>query len=220
MPAAIQGRNGRSVDLEDVKFHQCVRLAEFDENRQIVFTPPDGDFELMSYRLSQLELTPPFWIDCQVEHHGASRVEFMVKIRSQFKQKVQAQTVEVSVPCPPDCQNPVTKQSAVRFLCSCMQVPCLIGLAGAHRAAQQCGLAHALIVSITANDVAVHEWQHLRICAAWLEPSYILVLCHDPSGAALSRVSAHLLPTRTKLHVQVCLTAVQGANAFCCSTRA
>ena len=109
-----QGRNGRSVDLEDIKFHQCVRLTEFDDNRQIVFTPPDGEFELMSYRLSQLELTPPFWVDCQVEHHGTSRVEFMVKIRSQFKQKVQAQSVEVAVPCPPDCQNPVTKQSAVR----------------------------------------------------------------------------------------------------------
>ena len=112
----MQGRNGRSVDLEDIKFHQCVRLTEFDENRQIVFTPPDGEFELMSYRLSQLELTPPFWVDCQVEHHGKSRVEFLVKIRSQFKQKVQAQSVEVLVPCPPDCQNPVTTQTAVRCL--------------------------------------------------------------------------------------------------------
>lgn len=61
-----QGRGGRAVDLEDVKFHQCVRLTQFDEARQIVFTPPDGEFELMSYRLSQLELTPPFWVDCQV----------------------------------------------------------------------------------------------------------------------------------------------------------
>lgn len=102
------------MDLEDIKFHQCVRLTEFDENRQIVFTPPDGKFELMSYRLSQLELTPPFWVECQVERFGTSRIEFMVKIRSQFKQKVQAQKVEVAVPCPPDCQNPVTKQSAVR----------------------------------------------------------------------------------------------------------
>ena len=112
----LQGRAGRAVDLEDIKFHQCVRLTEFDENRQIVFTPPDGEFELMSYRLSQLELTPPFWVDCQVERHGSSRVEYMVKVRSQFKQKVQAQSVEVLVPCPPECQNPVTKQSAVRAL--------------------------------------------------------------------------------------------------------
>jgi AP-1 complex subunit mu len=101
------------VDLEDIKFHQCVRLTQFDENRQIVFTPPDGEFTLMSYRLSQLELTPPFWIDCQQETHGTSRIEYLVKIRSQFKQKVQAQSVEISVPCPANCRNPVTKQNAV-----------------------------------------------------------------------------------------------------------
>lgn len=40
------------MELEDVKFHQCVRLSRFDNDRTISFIPPDGDFELMSYRLS------------------------------------------------------------------------------------------------------------------------------------------------------------------------
>lgn len=50
-----QGRNNRqkAVDLEDIKFHQCVRLARFDNDRTISFIPPDGAFDLMSYRLSQ-----------------------------------------------------------------------------------------------------------------------------------------------------------------------
>lgn len=50
-----QGRTGRqkAVDLEDVRFHQCVRLARFDNDRTISFVPPDGAFDLMSYRLSQ-----------------------------------------------------------------------------------------------------------------------------------------------------------------------
>lgn len=39
------------MELEDVKFHQCVRLSRFDNDRTISFIPPDGDFELMSYRL-------------------------------------------------------------------------------------------------------------------------------------------------------------------------
>ena len=48
------GRTGKSkgVELEDVKFHQCVRLSRFDSDRTISFIPPDGEFELMSYRLS------------------------------------------------------------------------------------------------------------------------------------------------------------------------
>lgn len=37
--------------MEDVKFHQCVRLSRFENDRTISFIPPDGEFELMSYRL-------------------------------------------------------------------------------------------------------------------------------------------------------------------------
>merc|ERR1712070_529702 len=43
---------GKAVDLEDIKFHQCMRLARFENDRTISFIPPDGEFELMSYRLS------------------------------------------------------------------------------------------------------------------------------------------------------------------------
>ena len=51
------GRNGgtgkgKAVEMEDVKFHQCVRLARFENDRTISFIPPDGEFELMSYRYS------------------------------------------------------------------------------------------------------------------------------------------------------------------------
>jgi AP-1 complex subunit mu len=42
----------KTVELEDVKFHQCVRLSRFENDRTISFIPPDGEFELMSYRLS------------------------------------------------------------------------------------------------------------------------------------------------------------------------
>lgn len=35
-----------------MKFHQCVRLSRFENDRTISFIPPDGEFELMSYRLN------------------------------------------------------------------------------------------------------------------------------------------------------------------------
>lgn len=46
------GGKSKAVELEDVKFHQCVRLSRFDNDRTISFIPPDGEFELMSYRLN------------------------------------------------------------------------------------------------------------------------------------------------------------------------
>lgn len=42
---------GKAIEMEDVKFHQCVRLSRFENDRTISFIPPDGEFELMSYRL-------------------------------------------------------------------------------------------------------------------------------------------------------------------------
>ena len=48
----FEGGKSKSVELEDVKFHQCVRLSRFENDRTISFVPPDGEFELMSYRLN------------------------------------------------------------------------------------------------------------------------------------------------------------------------
>ena len=44
-----QGRasKNKAVDLEDMKFHQCVRLTRFENDRTISFIPPDGAFDLM-----------------------------------------------------------------------------------------------------------------------------------------------------------------------------
>ncbi len=45
-----EGKVGRTaVDLDDLHFHQCVRLTTFDAERIITFIPPDGDFELLTY---------------------------------------------------------------------------------------------------------------------------------------------------------------------------
>jgi len=76
----------KSVELEDVKFHQCVRLSRFENDRTISFIPPDGEFELMSYRLNT-HVKPLIWIESVIERHAHSRVEFMIKARSQFKRR-------------------------------------------------------------------------------------------------------------------------------------
>ena len=57
------GRNsrGKSIEMEDVKFHQCVRLSRFENDRTISFIPPDGEFELMSYRLNSQVFRPNVW---------------------------------------------------------------------------------------------------------------------------------------------------------------
>lgn len=48
-----------TVEFEDIKFHQCVNHTLFDDSRNIHFTPPDGEFELMTYRL-EVDVSYPF----------------------------------------------------------------------------------------------------------------------------------------------------------------
>lgn len=101
----------RAVDLEDVKFHQCVRLARFDADRTISFVPPDGAFDLMTYRLSQ-HVRPLITVECRVNRVSRSRTEYLVKAKSQFKERSSAQGVEISLPLPRDATSPAVRASS------------------------------------------------------------------------------------------------------------
>jgi AP-1 complex subunit mu len=98
---------GKAIEMEDVKFHQCVRLSRFENDRTISFIPPDGDFELMSYRLNT-QVKPLIWCESVIENFGA-RVEIMVKAKAQFKRKSTANNVEIYIPVPEDADSPKFK---------------------------------------------------------------------------------------------------------------
>ncbi|XP_066922107.1 AP-1 complex subunit mu-1-like [Clytia hemisphaerica] len=98
----------KAVELEDVKFHQCVRLSRFENDRTISFIPPDGEFELMSYRLNT-HVKPLIWIESVIEKHSHSRVEYMIKAKSQFKKRSTANNVEIIIPVPQDADSPKFK---------------------------------------------------------------------------------------------------------------
>jgi AP-1 complex subunit mu len=101
----ITAARGKAIEMEDVKFHQCVRLSRFENDRTISFIPPDGEFELMSYRLST-PVKPLIWVEAAVESHKGSRVEYMVKCKAQFKRRSSANNVEIYVPVPDDADSP------------------------------------------------------------------------------------------------------------------
>ena len=105
-----QARSGKAVELEDIKFHQCVRLARFENDRTISFIPPDGEFDLMTYRLNT-HVKPLIWVEAVVEPHRGSRIEYMIKTRSQFKSRSVANNVEIMIPVPPDVDSPSFKSS-------------------------------------------------------------------------------------------------------------
>lgn len=118
----FQSRNpnvaSKTVEMDDIRFHQCVRLARFEQDRTISFIPPDGEFELMSYRLDT-QVRPLFWIECKVQPHSKSRVEYMVKAKSHFKRKSTGNDVKIIIPVPSDADSPHFKTS----IGSCEYIP-------------------------------------------------------------------------------------------------
>jgi len=114
MDAASRNNNARrgvrSIDMEDIRFHQCVRLTRFESDRTISFVPPDGDFELMTYRLST-KVKPLIWVESVVESHQGSRIEFLIKARSNFKRASTANKVEITIPVQGDADSPKFKTS-------------------------------------------------------------------------------------------------------------
>ena len=56
-----EGQWKPGVEIDDCAFHRCVRLGKFDADRTITFIPPDGEFELMKYRVTD-NINLPFRI--------------------------------------------------------------------------------------------------------------------------------------------------------------
>ena len=94
----------RLVDIEDIKFHQCVRLGKFEDERTITFVPPDGEFDLISYRMPALS-KPLFTVNIEENVRTDTRLEFTVKANTLYRNKISATFVEFLIPVPPDSQN-------------------------------------------------------------------------------------------------------------------
>lgn len=96
------------VEMEDIKFNQCVRLSKFENEKIITFIPPDGEFTLMSYRLSsaQFLMKPLILVNCKSKVHKHSRIEILCTVRAQIKKKSTANNVEVIIPIPDDADTP------------------------------------------------------------------------------------------------------------------
>eukprot|EP00756_Hemistasia_phaeocysticola_P047679 Hpha_TRINITY_DN22147_c0_g1::TRINITY_DN22147_c0_g1_i1::g.103482::m.103482/K11826/AP2M1; AP-2 complex subunit mu-1 len=110
------------IDLEDVTFHQCVRMGKYEVSKQkdISFIPPDGEFELMKYRTSD-NVSPPFKIMYNETHSrrgdrddkgegyvttlGKTRMEISFRVKAEFSSRLFGTKVVIKIPCPKNTAN-------------------------------------------------------------------------------------------------------------------
>ena len=92
-----KGKKAAGVDIDDCTFHRCVQLGKFDSDRTITFVPPDGEFELMRYRITE-NVNLPFRIIPSIEEHGATKVVLNIKAIANFSSQLFATNVAIKIP--------------------------------------------------------------------------------------------------------------------------
>eukprot|EP01068_Selenidium_serpulae_P010316 Selendium_serpulae@DN5430_c0_g1_i2.p1 len=92
-------RSNRGIVLDDIRCHQCVSLSRFETDRTITFVPPDGQFRLMEYRITE-NINLPFQVFPVVQQKGRTRIECSVKVKSTFAKTLNANDVVVRIPVP------------------------------------------------------------------------------------------------------------------------
>ncbi|CAL0307804.1 unnamed protein product [Lupinus luteus] len=87
------------VILDDCNFHESVCLDSFEMDKTLSLIPPDGEFPVMNYRMTQ-EFRPPFRVNALIEEAGSLKAEVILKVRAEFASTITANTIKVQMPLP------------------------------------------------------------------------------------------------------------------------
>jgi AP-2 complex subunit mu-1 len=97
--APATASSGAVIDVDDMVFHQCVKLTNFANDRAISFIPPDGEFELMRYRKTE-NIGIPFTITPMVHDLPGNKLQIRVSVRSTYDGKLSANPLILAIPLP------------------------------------------------------------------------------------------------------------------------
>ncbi|EFA74729.1 hypothetical protein PPL_11760 [Heterostelium album PN500] len=92
--------------IDDCNFHECAPNG-LTNNSVINFHPPQGEFTLFNYRISNSTYSP-FLVNSNVEMTDNGKLELVVKLRSNFSPHVISNPIDVTIPLPKSTYNCVT----------------------------------------------------------------------------------------------------------------
>jgi AP-2 complex subunit mu-1 len=101
----------KGISIEDIRFHQCVRLSDFNKDRTITFIPPDGLFDLMTYRVTE-NVIIPFKLFCNIIETPVpgmpnipQAIDLDLNVKALFDKLLFAQDVIIKIPIPKNATN-------------------------------------------------------------------------------------------------------------------
>ncbi|GBG90153.1 hypothetical protein CBR_g50247 [Chara braunii] len=97
MPEIIVRFHNPSI-IENVRFHPCVRIVNWERDRLLSFLPPDGPFKLMSYRVKNLVNVPVYVKPQTTYQSGEGRLQVTVGIKHDTGKPIENMTVTAPLP--------------------------------------------------------------------------------------------------------------------------
>jgi AP-4 complex subunit mu-1 len=89
--------------IDDCNFHPNVNTRDFESQRTLFITPPDGEFVAMNYRINT-EFSAPFKVYSTIEE-SAYKLELKIKVNANFSDKFFAGNVIIRFNVPKSAQN-------------------------------------------------------------------------------------------------------------------
>ena len=99
------GGDNMGVEFDDIKFHKCVDLPYYHSANKILFIPPDGNFDLLTYYI-KTNVKPLFTVSVETLFTSNTKCSFRLRLGSNFKASSTANDVRVLIPVPCDLLNP------------------------------------------------------------------------------------------------------------------
>jgi AP-4 complex subunit mu-1 len=102
----VIGKGGHygSVVLDDCNFHDCVQLAEFENDRVLTFLPPEGEFTVINYRTTG-DFRAPFHVYPFIEQISETQIDVTMKIKADMPENNYGSNVLIKIPCPKSTQG-------------------------------------------------------------------------------------------------------------------
>ena len=91
-----------------------MRLSKYDQERMITFVPPDGEFELMTYRVTS-GLQYPFKVLPNITRLGRTRIQANITIKSLFPEQTMGMNVRLHIPVPKNTAKVTAKISLGKY---------------------------------------------------------------------------------------------------------
>eukprot|EP00277_Geminigera_cryophila_P004235 CAMPEP_0179419528 /NCGR_PEP_ID=MMETSP0799-20121207/8649_1 /TAXON_ID=46947 /ORGANISM="Geminigera cryophila, Strain CCMP2564" /LENGTH=475 /DNA_ID=CAMNT_0021193011 /DNA_START=3 /DNA_END=1427 /DNA_ORIENTATION=+ len=91
---------GGVLAIDDMSFHECLRLDETSKTAAFKLYAPDGEFTLLTYRITS-PFRPPIIVTPFLETQGPNGLDYIVRVRADFPAEKSAANVLLTFMLPP-----------------------------------------------------------------------------------------------------------------------